>query len=322
VRTPLCDRLGIEVPVIQGSLGPWSSVELAAAVSDAGGLGTLGTALRSTEQIRADIRRVRELTDRPFAVNHTMRPLSEEAWDATLEERPPVVSFALGDPAERVAQAHEAGAKFVLQAHTVEQVRRAAELGVDVVVAQGTEAGGFGGWVSTLALVPQAVEAAGGIPVAAAGGVADGRGFAAVLALGASGINIGTRFLASVEAEVADDWKGAIVEADSEDAVKAVFAPHVLPPASPGGFADVVPRVLHTPFVDRWNRDPEAAALEAPRLGQEIVAAIRAGRGHEYVPFTGQTAGLIREVLPVAEILRRLVEDAETALAAARRAFA
>jgi nitronate monooxygenase/enoyl-[acyl-carrier protein] reductase II len=321
VRTALCERLGIEVPVIQGSLGPWSSVALAAAVSEAGGLGTLGTALLSADQIRADIRRMRELTDRPFAVNHTMRPLSEEAWEATLEEAPPVVSFALGDPGERVARAHEAGAKFVFQGHTVQQVRRAAELGVDVIVAQGTEAGGFGGWVSTLALVPQAVDAAGGIPVAAAGGVADGRGLAAVLALGASGINIGTRFLASTEAEVADDWKGAIVEAESEEAVKALFAPSVLPQPSPGGFADVVPRVLHTPFVDRWNRDPEAAALEAPRLGQEIVAAIRAGRGHEYVPFTGQTAGLIREVLPVAEIMRRLVREAEAALAAAQGTF-
>ncbi|HEY1367039.1 MAG TPA: nitronate monooxygenase [Gaiellaceae bacterium] len=321
MRTALCERLGIEVPVIQGSLGPWSSVALAAAVSEAGGLGTLGTALLSADQIRADIRRMRELTDRPFAVNHTMRPLSEEAWEATLEEAPPVVSFALGDPGERVARAHEAGAKFVFQGHTVQQVRRAAELGVDVIVAQGTEAGGFGGWVSTLALVPQAVDAAGGIPVAAAGGVADGRGLAAVLALGASGINIGTRFLASTEAEVADDWKGAIVEAESEEAVKALFAPSVLPQPSPGGFADVVPRVLHTPFVDRWNRDPEAAALEAPRLGQEIVAAIRAGRGHEYVPFTGQTAGLIREVLPVAEIMRRLVREAEAALAAAQGTF-
>jgi nitronate monooxygenase/enoyl-[acyl-carrier protein] reductase II len=321
VQTPLCERLGIEVPVIQGSLGPWSSVALAAAVSESGGLGTLGTALLSADQIRADIRRLRELTDRPFAVNHTMRPLSEEAWEATLEEAPPVVSFALGDPGDRVAQAHEAGSKFVFQGHTVQQVRRAVELGVDVVVAQGTEAGGFGGWVSTLALVPQAVEAAGDIPVAAAGGVADGRGFAAVLALGASGINIGTRFVASTEAEVADDWKGAIVEAESEDAVKALFAPSVLPPPTPGGFSDVVPRVLHTPFVDRWNRDPEAAALEAPRLGQEIVTAIRAGRGHEYVPFTGQTAGLIREVLPVAEIMRRLVADAEAALDAARRVF-
>src|SRR5262245_54333217 len=166
----MCDSLGIEVPVIQGSLGPWSAVALAAAVSNAGGLGTLGTALRSPEQIRTDIRRLRELTDRPFAVNHTMRPLSEEAWEATLEEAPHVVSFALGDPGERVAQAHEAGAKFVLQGHTVEQVRRAAELGVDVVVAQGTEAGGFGGWGSTLALVPEAGGVAGGIPVAAGGG--------------------------------------------------------------------------------------------------------------------------------------------------------
>ena len=319
MRTPLTERLGIEVPIIQGSLGPWSSVRLAAAISEAGALGTLGTALRSGEQVRRDIEELRGLTAKPFVVNHTLRPFSEDAWRATLDERPPAVSLALGDPGPRVAEAHAAGCLFIHQVHTVEQARRSVAAGVDVVIAQGTEAGGFGGWVSALPLVPQVVDVAGEIPVAAAGGIADGRGLAAAIALGASGANIGTRFLAAEESAVPEAWKQAIVEAASEDAVKAPFAPTLLPPASHGGYPDVVPRVLRTPFVDRWNRDPAAVALEAERLSRELVEAIRTGRGHDYLPFTGQSAGLIDGVLPAAEIVRRLAAGAEDAL---RRAAA
>jgi nitronate monooxygenase/enoyl-[acyl-carrier protein] reductase II len=262
--------------------------------------------------VRADIRALRELTDRPFAVNHTMRPLDEDAWRATLEEAPPAISLALGYPGERVKHAHDVGAKFVVQVHSVDQAKRVGELEPDVIIAQGTESGGFGGAISTLALVPQVVDAVAPIPVAAAGGIADGRGLAAALVLGAAGINIGTRFLAAEETEIADDWKQAILEADSQDAVKALFVPHLVP-ASHGAY-DVVPRVLRTPFVERWNRDVEGARLHAAELGQELFGAIRSGRAHEYVPFTGQTAGLIDEVLPAAEIVRRLVADAEDTL--------
>jgi enoyl-[acyl-carrier protein] reductase II len=266
MRTALTERLRIDVPVIQGSLGPWSPVKLAAAISEAGAIGTLGTALRSAEQIRADIAALRGLTDRPFVVNHTLRPLSREAWDATLAEAPPAVSLALGHRPDLVADAHDAGALFIQQMHTVEQAERAAAAGVDVIIAQGTEAGGFGGWVSTLTLVPQVVDAVAPIPVAAAGGVADGRGLAAVLVLGAAGANIGTRFLAAEESEVADDWKRRIVEAASHDAVKAQFAPDVLPSPSEGAYDDVVPRVLRTDFVERWNADPDGARAAASDL--------------------------------------------------------
>jgi len=314
VRTPLTERLGIEAPIVQGSLGPWTSVRLTAAICEAGALGTLGTALRSGDEVRDDIRRLRSLTDRPFAVNHTLRPFSEEAWRATLDERPPVVSLALGDPRPLVADAHAAGCLFVHQVHTVEQARAAVAAGVDVVVAQGTEAGGFGGWVGALPLVPQVVDAAGDVPVAAAGGVADGRGLAAALVLGAAGVAVGTRFLATEEAEIPDAWKQAIVAAPSQDAVKATFAPTLLPPPSPGGYEDVSPRVLRTPFVDRWNPDPAGAAAEREALSGELVGAILGGRGHDYLPFTGQTAGLIDRVLPVAEVVRSLVADAEAAL--------
>jgi enoyl-[acyl-carrier protein] reductase II len=278
-------------------------------------LGTLGTAIRSADEVRADIAALRERTERPFAVNHTLRPLSPEAWEATLAASPPAVSLALGHRPHLVEQAHAAGALFIQQVHTVEQAERAAEAGADVIIAQGTEAGGFGGWISTLALVPRVVDAVAPVPVAAAGGIADGRGLAAAIVLGASGANVGTRFLASDEAEVGAEWKHAIVVARSEDAVKAEFAPDILPPASEGAYEGVLPRVLRTEFVDRWNADRDDARRLAGTLGQEVVEAIRSGRGHEYLPFSGQTVGLIEDVLPAREIVRSFVEGAERALA-------
>ena len=314
LRTRLCDLLGIEHPVIQASIGPWSSAELVAAVSNAGGLGSVGTSLQSAEDLRKQLARTRELTDRPFAVNHTARPFKEEAFALTLEAGPKLVSFALGHPGDLVERAHDAGILFMQQVHTVEQAYRAAEAEVDVIVAQGSEAGGFGGTVGAMSLVPQVVDAATPVPVVAAGGVADGRGLAAMLLLGAQGVNIGTRFVASTEAAVADDWKQRILVADSEDAVKVEFAVHVFPrPSREGGYG-TLPRVLRTPFVDEWNRREENVQREAQRLGSELVGAIKQGRGHQLVPFTGQTAGLIHDILPAGEIVRRIVAEAEEAL--------
>ena len=193
------------------------------------------------------------------------------------------------------------------------QAELVAERGVDVIVAQGGEAGGFGGTVSILALVPEVVDAVAPGPVVAAGGIADGRGLAAALVLGAQGVNIGTRFLAAVEAEVDGTWKQAIVSARSEDAVKLEFADHVFPPGGEGSFT-ARPRVLRTPFVDEWNGRPADVAAHARELSGQLLDAVRSGRAHELVPFTGQSAGLVHEVLPAAEILRRLVDEAEAAL--------
>ncbi|HEX2728253.1 MAG TPA: nitronate monooxygenase, partial [Rubrobacteraceae bacterium] len=243
--TPLCDLLGIEYPIIQASIGPWSSVELTAAASNAGALGSLGTSLVPTDRLKDQLVRLRELTDRPFAVNHTLRPLNEEAFALTLEAKPEVISLALGDPGGLVERAHDAGILFVQQVHTARQAYAAAERGVDVIIAQGSEAGGFGGTVGALALVPQVVDAVSPVPVVAAGGIADGRGLAAALMLGAQGINIGTRFLASEEAAIAGDWQQRILEAESEDAVKVEFADDVFPPAGLSGYG-TRPRVLRT----------------------------------------------------------------------------
>jgi nitronate monooxygenase/enoyl-[acyl-carrier protein] reductase II len=206
------------------------------------------------------------------------------------------------------------------QVHTVRQAREAAERGVDAIIAQGSEAGGQGPplGVGTLALVAQVVDAVDPIPVLAAGGIADGRGLAAALALGAQGANIGTRFLASEEASAHAAWKRSIIAAESEDVVRFEEWREFFPPAS-GRAYDVVPRVIRTPFVDEWRGRRDDVRGEAERLRGEVITALREDRIHELVPFAGQTAGLIREVLPAAEIVRRIVAEAEQALERAGR---
>ena len=187
MRTHLCDLLDIDVPVLLAPFGPWEQVELAAAVCEAGGLGSLGTAARPLPDLREQWARLRRLTQRPFAINHTMRPLDEEAFAATLAFRPAAISFHLAVPDDLIARAHDAGILWIQQVMDVRQAEQAVRAGVDVIVAQGGEAGGHGGLVSTMVLVPQVVDLAGDIPVVAAGGIADGRGLAAALALGAAG---------------------------------------------------------------------------------------------------------------------------------------
>ncbi len=312
----MCLTLGVEHPVIQGPLGgPFEvGAELPAAVSNEGGLGSIATALRTPDQVRADITAVRRLIgDRPFAVNVTRRPFDEAIFAAVLEEAPPVVSLALGDPGDLVERAHAAGCRFIEQVATVRQAVEAAEAGVDVIVAQGAEAGGFSGSAGTMTLVPQVVDAVAPIPVVAAGGITDGRGLAAALALGADGVNAGTRFLASSEVGIHEDWKRAVLLASAEDAVKVDFAEHVVPRPTDRGWL-TVPRALRTPFIDTWLGRVGEVELRAAELRDELVAAMGEGRAHEYLPLAGQAAGAIGEILPAAEIVRRIVTEADQAL--------
>jgi enoyl-[acyl-carrier protein] reductase II len=316
LRTGLCELFGIEHPIIQAGMGPFGSgAELAAAVSNAGAVGSLGGAARPIDDLRQQLARLRELTDSPFVVNFTQPWLQQnpEHFEAALEVRPPVISLALGDPGDLVKRAHDAGALFMQQVHTVEQASLVAERGVDVIIAQGTEAGGFTGMVAMPVLVPQVVDAVSPIPVVAAGGIADGRGLAAALVLGAQGANIGTRFLASDEASIGDAWKKGIVEAASVDAVKAEVWDEIFPKPGAGAF-DVVPRALRTGFIDEWQDRRAEAAGEAERLQGDIWSGIQQGRMEDYVPFTGQSAGLVHEVLPAGEIVHRLVQGARDAL--------
>jgi nitronate monooxygenase/enoyl-[acyl-carrier protein] reductase II len=310
LQTPLCRLLGIDAPVICAPFGPWEQVDLAAAVCQAGGLGSLGTAVRPLPDLAAQWARLRERTNRPFAINHTAWPFDEQAFAATLQFRPAAISFHLGVPADLIACAHDAGIRWIQQVMDRHQAERALDAGADVIVAQGGEAGGHSGWVSTMVLVPQVVDLAGDVPVVAAGGVADGRGLAAALALGAQGVSMGTRFLASREMRVAEAWKQRIVAADALEAVKVDNDDAFMPPYTLPGVA-AQPRALRTPLIDRLREDPGSVG----EVGPAFLAAVLDGRGHEYLPFAGQSVALIDQVLPAAEILRRVVEEAEATLA-------
>lgn len=329
VRTKLCDLFGIEVPIIQAGMGVFTSAELVAAVSNAGGLGSLGTGLRPVESLRSalllrpvaslkeELPRIRQLTSRPFAVNYTLAQPNEEIFNLILEVKPPIISFALGDPGDLVKQAHAIGSLVMHQVGTVQQAKQAAENGVDVIIAQGSESGGFSGSVASLALIPQVVEAVSPIPVVAAGGIGDGRGLAAALILGAQGVNVGTRFLASVEAPISEIWKKAIISANSEDAVKVDVWNDIFPRRAAA--YDTVPRAIRTPFIEKWQGSREAAKGEAERLRAEVISAIQQGRMEEFIPWAGQTVGLVHEVLPAAEIVKRILFDAEETLRQAGR---
>jgi enoyl-[acyl-carrier protein] reductase II len=157
------------------------------------------------------------------------------------------------------------------------------------------------------------VDAVAPIPVLAAGAVAEGRGLAAALVLGAQGVNVGTRFLASEEASTDESWKRTILATESEDVVRFEVWKEIFPPASEGAY-ETVPRVMRTSFVDEWQRRPEVARREAERLRGELMSVVRERKPHELVPFTGQTAGMIHNVLPAGEIVREMVSEAEQAL--------
>jgi enoyl-[acyl-carrier protein] reductase II len=317
IHTELCNVLGIESPIIQAAIAPYTSAELVAAVSNAGGLGSVGSALRSTDNLEHETEKVKELTKNPFAINFTISTFSEDAFRFAVEEaKPKVISCALGNPKDLVKKVHDAGLLFMHQVHTAKQAREAADLGVDIIIAQGSEAGGFCSDVSSLALIPQVVDAVGNrkIPVVAAGGIADGRGLAAALMLGAQGINIGTRFLASVEAAALVDqqWKQRIIAAESEDTIKVNFINDVFPVSNPNSYKGTAPRALHTSFIEEWNqKSPNEVKSQAEQLRNTIITGIKEGKSHELVPFTGQSAGLIHEILPAAEIIRNIVKEAE-----------
>jgi enoyl-[acyl-carrier protein] reductase II len=320
LQTPLCALLDINVPIIQGALGgPWPpSVGLAAAVSEAGALGSLPTALRSAQQVGEDIAALRRLTDRPFAVNHTMKPFVEDVFAEILRAGPPVVSFALGFSTDLVKRAHDAGSVFVQQVHSAAQAAEAADGGADVVIAQGGEAGGFGGAPSTMVLVPQVVDAVAPLPVVAAGGIADGRGLAAALALGAQGANVGTRFIASEEAELSEGYKACVLAARSDQTLRADFINDLVPPSSQGAYP-AAPRVVRNAFVEEWQGRDEHFRAMRDEIADRMRAAMRDGTVHEFMVVTGEVAGSIDEILPAGDIVRRMAMEAEEVLRALGR---
>ena len=318
MHTGLCDLLNIEVPIVLAPFGPWDQVELAAAVCEAGALGSVGTAVRSVPELREQWQRLRELTERPFVINHTGRPFNADAFEATLAFGPAAISFHMGVPVELIAAAHEREILWLQTVGDIEGARAAIDAGADVVVAQGTEAGGNAGWVTTMVLVPAIVDIAGAVPVVAAGGIADGRGMAAALALGAQGVSLGTRFLATTEMTIDTAWKERIVAASALDAVKVPHAERVMPPFTlPQTGVPFAPRALRTALIDLLESDP--ASVDPAEVGPQLLAAVRAGGGHDLLPFAGQSAQLVHDIAPAAELVARLVADSAVALRPTRQ---
>lgn len=317
IRTGLTELLGIQHPIIQAGMTAATSAELAAAVANAGALGSISASLRSAAQLEAEVAKAQTLTDRPFAVNFAVPLLNPDAYAAALSRRPAVVVLAMGCSPELVRQAKDAGATVMAQVTTPQQARQVIEHGVEGLIAQGAESGGFTGGIGTMTLVPQVVEAASPLPVVAAGGIFDGRGVAAALSMGAAGANIGTRFLLASESPILPVWQQAIINASSEDAKPREFLSALNPP-SPIAFPATA-RTLESEFITEWQEKASRPDFQPQEMVQAALSLAMEGRLGEIVPFAGQSAGAISDVRPAAEIIEAIMAQAE---AAARNASA
>lgn len=324
MRTPLCDLLKIEVPIVQAPIGNATSPALAAAVSNAGGLGMLAMTWRDGQTIRRMIRETRSRTTRPFGVNLVLEWDVREKLQICLQEGVRIVSLFWGNPIPYIEMARRAGALIIYSAGTVHEARRAATMGADVIVAQGWESGGhIRADVATMALVPRVVDSVLNKPVIASGGIADGRGIAAALALGAQGVWIGTRFLASEEAAIHPLYKRRLLESTEADTLYATLfdigwhnAPHRMLKNS----STEMWRNSGSPMRGRRPNEGEIIAQNAdgtPILRYSDVIPLPNTRGNvEAMPmYAGQSVGLVTRVQSARVIVRQLVEETRQAIA-------
>ena len=277
IRTPICDLLNIEYPIALGGLGGgYTQPSMVAMVSEAGGFGALGSHGMSPSQVREAAGAIRDHTDKPFALNFLLFMINEEVFSAALAEKPAAIAFAWprGDQDLRpyIDRAHEAGCKVTFMAGSVPEAVRAVEAGADVIVAQGTEGGGHVSWMASIVLTPLIVDAVSPVPVLAAGGFADGRGLAAAIALGADGILMGTRFLASTESQLHPNFKQAIVESDGHDTVLTEIPDLAAATVWPGAMS----RAKRNKFIERWSG--QEWALRQNRRSHEKHLGCQEGR--------------------------------------------
>ena len=311
IHTPLCDLLGITHPILLAGMGGVSYAPLAAAVSNAGGYGVLGMAGTAPDFIADQMRQVRELTDLPFGVD--LLAATPEALTASVEViiKGGASSFiaGLGVPTAIIARLKDAGLKVMVVCGAVKHAVKAQEAGCDAVICQGGEGGGHTGLVGTLPLVAQAVEAV-DIPVIAAGGLHDGRGLAASLALGAHGVWMGTRFIASTEAHAGDLYREAILAAADEDTIRTRC------------YSGKPMRVKKNPYVDDWEGRP----ADIQPFPAQAMISIRAGAlggiggqidgldAEKSCFAMGQSAGGIHDILPAGQIVANIMAEAEAAI--------
>jgi NAD(P)H-dependent flavin oxidoreductase YrpB (nitropropane dioxygenase family) len=312
LRTRICELFGIDHPVVLGGMGSGTASELVAAVSEAGGLGVLGGANFTPDGLLAEVEAIRRLTSRPFGLNHLLFMMTEERYAASLEARPRVISTAWPWSDQNLQplfdRAHAAGALAMHMVSSVAEAERAVAAGADVIVAQGCEGGGHVGQMGTLPLVPMVVRAVAPVPVLAAGGVADGAGLAAALALGAEGVLLGSRFLATPEAPVPPGYKQAILESDGHDTLMTEIPDIATSRVWPGALS----RVRRNGFIERWAGREWQLRQQRNEVGPRLATARQQDETDEYALQVGQTAGLIHEIKPAGEIVRQIVAEAET----------
>ena len=324
MRTLLCDTLDIEIPIIQAPMGGAAGPALAAAVSNAGALGTLALWRLDATALLEEVHTTHRLTTKPFAVNLNLHFPQEERLEACLEASVPIISFFWGHQPALIQRAKDRGAKVLQTVGNAGEARIALQSGADVIVAQGWEAGGHvWGNVATMPLIPAVVDAVSPTPVVAAGGIGDGRGLAAVLALGASGAWIGTRFLAADEAPIHPHYRARLFNATEKDTT-------YLPNLFDIGWPDAPHRVLRNSTVDRW--EDAGYPVGGDRPGENEVIAVSKSRGPivryrsitassdmegdiEAMPlWAGQSVALVNKAQPAAQILQEIVAEASAVL--------
>ncbi len=303
MKTRVTELLGIEYPILQGGMAWVAEYHLAAAVSEAGGLGILGAGGAPAEFVREQIQKVKEATKRPFGVNlMLMNPEADEIAKIILEEGVPVVTTGAGNPGKYMAQWKEAGVKVIPVVASVAMARMMERGGADAVVAEGMESGGHIGSITTMALVPQVADAV-RIPVIAAGGIADGRGFAAACMLGAEAVQIGTRFVAAKESVVHENYKAMVIKAkDIDSAVTGMSTGH--PVRS-------IRNQMTRKYLSLEKEGVGLMELEQLTLGS-LRKAVVEGDVVNGTVMAGQIAGLVRKEQSCKEIITEIMEQAQT----------
>ncbi|HJE31372.1 MAG TPA: nitronate monooxygenase [Weissella confusa] len=310
LNNPLFEKLGMKYPIIQGGMAWAGTGHLAGTVSEAGGLGIIGTGYWKADKVREEIRRAREVTDKPFGVNVMLLSRHiREVFDVIIEEGVKVVATGAGDPSPFIEELHSHDILVIPVVPSVGLAKMMEKKGVDAVVAEGMESGGHIGMLTTMTLVPQVVDAL-KIPVIAAGGIADGRGVAAAFMLGASGVQMGTRFLASEESEVHDNFKNAVVKAKDID---TLVTGELM-----GNRARVLKTKMSKNFVKQERIEitkpkPDADAIEELENGS-LRRAVLDGDKENGAFMAGQISGMITEIKPVAQILEDVWSQAEDLL--------
>ncbi len=305
LKTNLCNLLGIEYPILQGGMAWVSTAELAAAVSEAGGLGVIGSGHAPTEWLEEQIKKAKSLTKKPFGVNvMLMSPFAEQNMELIMRERVPVVTTGAGNPGKFIPGLKEVGTRVIPVIPSVALAQRMAKAGVDAVIAEGGESGGHIGELSTMPLVPQVVDAV-EIPVIAAGGFFDGRGLVAALALGAQGIQMGTRFMSATECTIHDNVKELLIKAKDRDTI--------VTGRTTGHPVRIIRNKLAKQFEERERQGAPVEELEQMGVGRLRMAMVE-GEIQEGSVMAGQICSMIKKVEPANDIIKDIMTGAELVL--------